>query len=271
MTYINIEHTLGSIDTYTTDDFSGYLIDSITKPSTSADKTDNDLWSFYSIINKPELSYTGKPRRCANNCKAIYALCLDYDGGAYLDGVSKKFAKYEHYIYSSFRHLADGRTEKFRMILPLDKPYDCSLFEPCVQEYLVSLFNGCDKTTFSRSRTFYMPCMDITNKKAYTYRINKGVKYSLDETKLKSIIKENNELLEKKREQYKDSTDLRPLIIAMQNKVNTATIGELNNTYWKAVYCLSQHGMNGSEIYYELVNFVASDMYDVFRSMCKRV
>lgn len=271
-TFINIETIIGSIDTYTTNDFSGYIIDNIKNPKKGSSKEDNSLWSFYSIIDNPEKSYIGSTRRCSNNCAMLYALCLDYDGGVYLDGVDNKYKQYEHYIYTSFRHMDKERKEKFRMILPLDKPYDCSILRSsAVKEYLNGIFNGCDTSTFAVSRTFYMPAIDVNNSTVYEYRINNGIKYSLDLDKIKEIIEEERKLLELKREQYKDEEDLTALIRYQQNKLKSVSKGNRNNEYWKSVYCLSQHGMNGSEIYYELKNFIDSDMDREFKAMCNRI
>jgi hypothetical protein len=270
--FINIETILGSIDNYNTDDFSGYIIDNITNPKKSSSKEDNSLWSFYSMVANPEKAYTGKVRRCSDNCSMIYALCLDYDGGVYLDGVHKKYKPYEHYIYTSFRHMDKEQKEKFRMILPLDKPYDCAIFRSsAVKDYLNKLFKGCDTSTFAVSRTFYMPAIDINNPSVYQHRINNGIKYSLNLDKIKEIIDEERKLLELKREQYKDEEDLTPLIRFQQNKLESVSKGNRNNEYWKSVYCLSQHGMDGSEIYNELKNYIDSDMDREFRAMCNRV
>ncbi len=49
-------------------------------------------------------------------------LVLDYDGGVTLEAIKQQFQAYEYIYYTSYRHLYDEETEKFRFILPLKTP-----------------------------------------------------------------------------------------------------------------------------------------------------
>lgn len=271
MEFLNIEKRQGSIDTYTTPSIGEYVGKMVASPKIASSKTDNILWSFYSLVNNPESNYEGFVRRCGSNCKMIYAICLDYDGGATIDEVCASLSTYEYYMYTSFRHLFDAKTHKFRIILPLDKPYDCNLLRSkAVKDYMVSLFPGCDESTFAMSRTFYMPAKDINAPERYRYHINTGIKYSMDDKLFVSMIDAENKMIAECKERYVVGGDIAPLIANHQRKVKDAVDGSRNNTYWKSVYALSQQGLDGSKIYNTLKNHIDPAMDSELFSMCKR-
>lgn len=70
------------------------------------------------------LSYV---RRKKQNLKTVELLIIDYDGGVELDEARSMFKEYRYLGYTSFRHLYDGKTHKFRLIFPLSEPIPASI------------------------------------------------------------------------------------------------------------------------------------------------
>ena len=56
------------------------------------------------------------------NITELDLLILDYDGGLTIEQAKDRFSEYEYVCYSSFGHLEDGETHKFRIILRLATP-----------------------------------------------------------------------------------------------------------------------------------------------------
>lgn len=95
-------------------------------------------------------------RRTASNVIEVNALVIDYDGGAKIADVKAQLSEIEHLGYTSYNHLKDGRTEKFRVIAPLKTP--CPADEWVARrKSLLEMFPGCDLTTFALARIFYTP------------------------------------------------------------------------------------------------------------------
>ncbi|UVK39947.1 hypothetical protein LHFGNBLO_001362 [Mesorhizobium sp. AR10] len=74
---------------------------------------------------------TGKPRRKIRNVVTVGYLGLDFDGGQTEEEAAAKLRALgiTFGTYSSYRHLKDGRTHKFRVIIPLKPAFDTSQFE----------------------------------------------------------------------------------------------------------------------------------------------
>lgn len=61
-------------------------------------------------------------RRKKINATQVDMLVVDYDNGMTIDEAMERFADYEYVGYTSYRHLYDGETHKFRLIFPLSNP-----------------------------------------------------------------------------------------------------------------------------------------------------
>jgi hypothetical protein len=74
---------------------------------------------------------TGKPRRKIRNVLTVGYIGLDFDGGQTEEEVADKLQALgiTFATYSSYRHLMDGKTHKFRVVVPLSPAFDTSQFE----------------------------------------------------------------------------------------------------------------------------------------------
>lgn len=94
--------------------------------------------------------------RLSENLLEVHAICLDYDSGSTISGVREQLQGIAHLGYTSFSHLKDGATEKFRIIIPLADP--CPKHEWLLRrDDLVALFPGVDASCVACARIFYLP------------------------------------------------------------------------------------------------------------------
>lgn len=61
-------------------------------------------------------------RRTKENTVQIEMLIIDYDDGFTIDQAKDRYKDYQYLGYTSHSHLADGVTNKFRLIFPLNSP-----------------------------------------------------------------------------------------------------------------------------------------------------
>lgn len=105
-------------------------------------------------MNDAGLPYTW---RGACNVESWWMLPVDVDGQQSIDSAKRFFADYSYVAYTSFNHLADRVTQKFRLFLLLEQPVDQSEFEkrrPAILKWLGPI----DTSSLSASRAFYLPC-----------------------------------------------------------------------------------------------------------------
>ncbi len=115
--------------------------------------------------------FTSKPftKRRQTNIIETDLLILDYDGGTTLQKEMERFKQYEYIYYTSFRHLYDGETHKFRIVIPLSKsiPSWKSYNQHGVAidggqwyqitESLKNFVGPCDPKSFDPNQIFEMP------------------------------------------------------------------------------------------------------------------
>jgi len=105
-----------------------------------------------------KLGIDGTPAsgRYSDNVLAVNAIVLDYDGGATMEDVIAHLDGITHLGYTSYSHLKDGTTEKFRVIIPLQS--QCPKQEwDLRKDDVLNLFPGTDASTINISRAFYIP------------------------------------------------------------------------------------------------------------------
>lgn len=103
----------------------------------------------------------GTVGRVAENIVAMDALCIDYDGGAKIDDVRAQLSAVTHLGYTSYNHLKDGTTHKFRVVIPFTTPCPAAEWKVRNAAFL-ALFPGCDKVSFTLCRIFYAPSTPTT-------------------------------------------------------------------------------------------------------------
>lgn len=96
------------------------------------------------------------PARMSVNVQTINCIVLDYDGGANMADTITSLDGIKHLGYTSYSHLKDGATEKFRVVIPLSEP--CPIGEWNQRKHdILNLFPGTDESTINISRAFYIP------------------------------------------------------------------------------------------------------------------
>lgn len=98
----------------------------------------------------------GTVGRYGENVVAMHALCVDYDGGVTIDEVRAQLKGIKHLGYTSYNHLKDGVTHKFRVIIPFTTPCPAEEWKKRHKNFL-PIFEGADPSTFMLARIFYAP------------------------------------------------------------------------------------------------------------------
>jgi len=115
-------------------------------------------------------------RRQANVIE-VDLLVLDYDGGTTIDEIKDRFKEYEYVCYSSFRHLYDGKTHKFRVIIPFTKPIPAWRKH---NEYGVAIDGGEWYQIRDSLESFVGPCDPVSFKASQIYSIPSAPESRLD-------------------------------------------------------------------------------------------
>ncbi len=134
-------------------------------------------------------------RRKQVNLIENHCFVIDYDDTTSIDEVRDLLKEYEYILYTSYRHLYDGKTEKFRVIIPFTAPipsyriideYGNIVDEGdwyAVKESLKQLTGPCDNTSFNPNTIYNLPsCPSSRVDKSFSEH-HKG--QSLDWTQLK--------------------------------------------------------------------------------------
>lgn len=96
--------------------------------------------------------------REALNVKTLCIFPLDIDGGMTIEDAREKFADYRYILYTSYNHMKDGSTHKFRMFFEYDMPIARDDYK-VRRKSMLEWFGGCDvidETTTYLSRGFYL-------------------------------------------------------------------------------------------------------------------
>jgi len=142
------------------------------------------------------------PARTADNCTEISALFLDFDGGMSIRDGIKLCKKFEHFGYTSSGHKKkkSGYVDKFRMVLPFEKPIskdDFLKIRDSIKEWAV----GLDKKSVDISRLFAGYACDEDHSVFAETWSNKGRLLRFEDFKSKNIgfIQFRNLLMQKMR------------------------------------------------------------------------
>lgn len=194
-----------------------------------------------------------------NNVKSFDTLFLDYDGTESFKAAYERFKEYDNVMHTSYTHKADGKTNKFRIIIPLDKSYpaDTTFNNPLYVAWMKQfpLFMNADEKTFKVSIFFAPVVNSITNE--YKHWINKtGKRLSLDDLykDYSDFVRKDLNNVQLKKERYFDGQGL----CVRSFKFNTP-IGERSVNDWLSINFKSRSGNQWSEI----------GLFQCFR-LCKR-
>lgn len=158
---------------------------SILSTLNTSDKFNNPNIIIGKLIDNPERIW-GDIRCIANNIKYVTALTLDYDKKVSIQEFHDKFKAYRYYLYTTWSHFEQkksGGTDRFRVIVPLDKPLDMRFIGlPWLKKPLIDLFMVDDTSCFDRGHWQILPCAPSIDQ--YTSHYNAGMDFSL------SVIKD---------------------------------------------------------------------------------
>lgn len=163
-------------------------------PETSFDLTWDELLVYFNTPNIRNdkdgaafnLCLFNSPKCVKKNVVEIHAMILDYDSGQVtIDDIKTKFKDYQHFGYTSFSHLKDGVTHKFRVIIPLKIPCPVEEWElrnKSFIEFAGGYYETDDKelkpvvdgSTFAMSRIFYLPACPEERKHLFQFWTNEG-------------------------------------------------------------------------------------------------
>jgi hypothetical protein len=125
-----------------------------------------------------KLDKEGRPYtwRGAANVDQWSMLPLDIDGQQRIAQAKEYFREYTYVAYTSFRHLLDGKTEKFRLFFPLEVAVDHGTFTERRQA-IKTWAGDIDLSSLAASRGFYVPAVHPDRKHLYKKWHNEGDRF----------------------------------------------------------------------------------------------
>lgn len=134
-------------------------------------KDEVPLWLFISLKQDTDR------KRNQLNYNTIHALIIEFDDGTSIEQFKSKYAKYKYALHTTSSHTKEHN--KFRVILPLDQPYDYQLFkQKSVKTAMLDHFAGIDPSCFSNFQK--IPVLPKIASE-YQYHFNKGeIKFGYD-------------------------------------------------------------------------------------------
>lgn len=114
--------------------------------------------------------------RKKENIKVITGLVLDSDGDITFDEVQELLTGFEYLYYTSFSHLEDGKTERFKIVLPFDKPCDLKDWDDRAQGAR-NYFRGFDFSSLVPTQFQAMPNCPKSRKKYSSIRYFRGERF----------------------------------------------------------------------------------------------
>lgn len=167
------------------------------------------LWRFCTQIE-------GAKGRTNDQLESIHCLMVEYDSGEVtVEEFIEKYSEYAFALYTSPSH--SPVKHKFRVILPLDQPYEFALWSSReVKTAMLNVFPNIDPTCFTNWQRI-PGCESLEN---YRYFLNSGKKFGFDviSKKVKDIIEEEKISRE----------------IDRAFRINRANSGEINKEAYKA-------------------------------------
>lgn len=113
------------------------------------------------------------PIRRRDNYSTIHAMIIEYDGTKTIQEFEEQYKHLQWALHTTSSHRADKH--KFRVILPLDKPYEYSAITHAhCKIALCEYFDGIDKSCFSNFQKLPAYTPD------YYWNYNNGAKFSVE-------------------------------------------------------------------------------------------
>jgi len=193
------------------------------------DKTTNEI--HYQSDGKPYI------RRSAENVKTVTMIPVDVDDGMTIEEAVERFDGYSYIIYTSFNHLADGVTHKFRMLFPIVRELTGEEFSNR-RDAIIDFLGPVDRTATYLSHGFYTPTLSQDNQDNFLLEIVYGDK-EIDlfdfEEKIPEVRVESDEELDDK-----DMQEIKDLL-------STSSIGSYDE-WWQMVQAMKSAGYSESDV-----------------------
>lgn len=184
----------------------------------------------------------GYVRRCANNVKAVTILSLDVDGGMEVAEVEEMFSDYRYIIYTTFGHMMDGETQKFRVLFEVEQAVNVAQWKERRKDIVRWLSDdgnsAIDTSCLDLSRGFYLPSWNANNRDHFILGFNEGKKVDL----LSFAIEEQREYVPSDFSEMTD-TDRAQILEELEG----AVIGSYKD-WWQMVQAMKGAGFSLSEV-----------------------
>lgn len=209
-------------------------------------------------------------RRTKENVIDIELLILDYDGGMSLEDAKEHFKAYEYVGYTSYSHLVDNKTHKFRLVFPLSCPIPVqkTSIEIVVYEELSNAIGNfaprCDSVVFNATQAYFWPSAPLERISVSQVWTNKGV---ILDWKIWEVNKPDQNIPTTPHPEAKlngrFSKNLNPNLI-FKHKKGSVTANEVQGLI-QNVLCPFHVDKKGSEF---LIRYVDSDVVVFFCKKC---
>ena len=209
-------------------------------------------------------------RRTKKNVIELELLILDYDGGMSLDDAKEHFKAYEYVGYTSYNHLADNKTHKFRLVFPLSCPIPVqkTSSEIVIYEELSSSIEHfaprCDQVVLNPTQAYFWPSAPAERISVSQVWTNKG---EVVDWKKWEVNKPDQNILTKSQSEEKVngklSKNLNPHQI-FKHKKGSVTANEVQGII-QNVSCPFHVDKRGSEF---LIRYVDSDVVVFYCRQC---
>ena len=157
----------------------GWWDATLVNPPVFPNKGKCPLAIFGTPVPSPEHDMDSGSMRCIGaNLQSIYTLAIDYDNGISIEQFKDEYRDRQYSLYSSYSYgVKPG--DRFRVIVPLDKPLPCELLT-CkrVKQNLLFNWHGVDECCFDRGHWQILPARNPAGE--YIYYKNKGERWDFD-------------------------------------------------------------------------------------------
>lgn len=214
----------------------------------------------------------------SENVSRLDLLQLDYDSGISIDEWKREFKQFRHIIYTSHSHGFKGNSDRFRVLIPLDKPIykeDMGRF----YKQAMTDFWGCDPSCFDRGHCQLLPAIR-TKDAPYRYDIKlDGLRFELPAERIAKLQEDEqkvsvfNEALFNFYSQYRtDDEDHKRenLLKWAEKKLSEAMEGSRNSTCFQVLSYLKKNGFD----YYDVAPLsycLSDDFQKEYDKMARRM
>ena len=126
-------------------------------------------------------------RRCKENVERIHCLLIDVDGGMDRSAAEQQWAGFEYVIYSTWGHRWRTGKDKFRMVVPLERPLTRLEAEQRKTMLTALTLGAVDKASFTISQAFYFPTWCEHNEQDRFFEWHQGQRFPAHELPAEAV------------------------------------------------------------------------------------